>query len=337
VGESTMKKRFSQTLVGIFELNILADNADAHFAFRMMEALQHVEPRLHVGGTILQTEQASDLRVETFLAELHRDFVDGFHIFHGDDAGLIDIAEESDLAFEINGNVAIAAAEKNVGLNPDAEHFLDAVLRGFGLEFTSSGNVRDKSDVNEESVFGAEFEAHLANGFEEREGFDVTDGAADFDDDDIDTFRDAFDAALNFVSNVGNDLDGFAEVVAAALFGKYGFVDAAGGPVIVASKLGVGEAFVVAKVEVSLRTVFGNENFAVLVGAHGARIDIQVRVAFLNGDLETATFEETTDRGSCNALTKRRNNPASNKDIFWRHPGSRLRGSGFELVRPPQD
>ena len=99
----------------------------------------------------------------------------------------------------------------------------------------------------------------------------------------------------------------------------------------------MGEAFVVAKVEVSLRTVFGNENFAMLVGTHGAGIDIQIRIAFLNGDLETTTFEETADRGSCNALTKRGNNTAGNKDIFWRHPGSRLRGSGFELVRPPQD
>ena len=167
--------------------------------------------------------------------------------------------------------------------------------------------------------------------------FDIADSAADFDDDDVDTFGDAFDAALDFVGDVRNDLDRFAEVVAATLFGENGFVDTAGSPVIVASKLGVGEAFVVAKVEVGLRTVFGNENFAVLVGAHGAGIDIQVRIAFLNGDLETTTFEETTDRGSCNALTKRGNNTAGNKDIFWRHPGSRLRRSGFELVRPPQD
>ena len=97
-----MEKRFAQTLVGIFELNVLADNTDAHFAFWMMEALQHVQPGLHVGGAILQMEQAGDLRVKTFLAELHGNFVDGFHIFHGDDTGFVDIAEESDLALEVN-------------------------------------------------------------------------------------------------------------------------------------------------------------------------------------------------------------------------------------------
>ena len=233
--------------------------------------------------------------------------------------------------------MAITAAKQNVGLNPNAEHFLDAVLRGLGLELTGSGDVGDERNVNEERVLLAKLQAHLANGFEEGKRFDVADSAADFDDDDVDTFGDAFDTALDFVGDVGNDLDGLAEVVAAALLGEDGFVNTAGSPVIVASKLGVGEALVVAKVEVCLRTVFGNENFAMLVGAHGAGIDIQIRIAFLNGDLETTTFKETTDRGSCNALTKRGNNTAGNKDIFWRHPGSRLRGSGFELVRPPQD
>ncbi len=102
----------------------------------------------------------------------------------------------------------------------------------------------------------------------------------------------------------GNDLDGFAEVVAAALLGENGFVDAAGGPVIVAGKLGVGEALVVAEVEVGFRAVFGDKDFPVLKRAHRTGIDVQVRIAFLKGDFETATFEETTDGGSCNSLSK---------------------------------
>jgi len=38
--------------------------------------------------------------------------------------------------------------------------------------------------------------------------------------------------ALIFVGDVRNDLNGFAEVIAAALFGEDGFVDAAVVPVI---------------------------------------------------------------------------------------------------------
>ncbi len=158
--------------------------------------------------------------------------------------------------------------------------------------------------MNKQSIFGAELEAHLADGFEEGEGLDVADGAADFDDDYVDTFGNFSDGGFDFVGDVGNDLDGFAEVIAAAFFGEDGFVDAAGGPVIVAGKLGVGEALVVAEVEIGFGAVFGDEDFAVLEGAHGAGIDVKVRVALLQGDFEAATFEETADGGGSYAFSE---------------------------------
>ena len=105
-----------------------------------------------------------------------------------------------------------------------------------------------------------------------------------------------------------------------AFFAENGFVDAAGGPVIVAAQFRVREALVVAKVQVGFRAIFGHKHFAVLKRAHRAGIHVQVRITFLKVDLETATFEETTD-GRCRyALAERRNNTASYKNIFWRHP-----------------
>jgi hypothetical protein len=59
-----------------------------------------------------------------------------------------------------------------------------------------------------------------------------------------------------------------------------------------------------AEVEVGLGTIFGDEDFAVLKRAHRAGIDVEVGITFLKGDFETATFEETTDGGSCNSLSK---------------------------------
>ena len=150
----------------------------------------------------------------------------------------------------------------------------------------------------------AEFEAHLANGFEEGKRFDVADGAADFDDDHVNAFGNFFDGGFDFVGDVRNDLHGLAEVIAAAFFGENGFVDAAGGPVVVAGQLRVREALVVAEVEVGLRAVFGDEDFAVLKRTHRAGIDVQVRIALLKGDFETATFEETTDGGGSYALSE---------------------------------
>jgi len=82
----------------------------------------------------------------------------------------------------------------------------------------------------------------------------------------------------------------------------------------------VREALVVPEVEVSFSAVFGDENFAVLKRTHGAGIDVEIRIALLKGDFETATFEETTDGGGSYAFPKRGNNTAGNKYIFWRHP-----------------
>src|SRR5580692_4120348 len=77
-----------------------------------------------------------------------------------------------------------------------------------------------------------------------------------------------------------------------------------------------------AEVEIGFRAVFGHQDFAVPKWAHRAGVDVQVRITCLKGDFETATFEETTDGGSCNSLSKRGNNTAGNKNIFWRHPCS---------------
>ena len=269
---------------------------------------------------LFEFEQAQNLRVEAFAGEFDGDGVNRFDVFHRNDAGFGDVAEERDFALEVGGDVAIAAAKQNVGLNPDAEHFFDAVLRGLGFLFAGGGDVRNESDVNEERVFCAELEAHLANRFEEGKRLDVADGAADFDDDDVNAFGNFFDGGFDFVGDVRNDLHGLAEIIAAAFFAENGFVDAAGRPVIVAAELGVREALVVAEVEVGFSAVFGDENFAVLKRTHRAGIDVEIRIALLKGDFESATFEETTDGGGSYALSERGNNTAGNKNIFWRHP-----------------
>src|SRR5882762_3959854 len=254
---------------------------------------------------MLELQEAQNLGVEAFAAEFDRDGVDGVHVFHGNDAGFGNVAEEGDFLFQVGGDVTVAAAQQNVRLDTDAEHFFYAVLGGLGLQFAGGCDEGNERHMDEERVFCAEFEAHLANGFEEGKGLDIADSAADFDDDDVHTFRNFPDGGFDFVGDGRNDLHGLAEKIAAALFGEDGFVDAAGGPVIIAGKLGVSEALVVPEVEVGLCAVFGDEDFTVLERAHSAGIDVKVRIALLKGDFETATSEETTDWGGRYAFSKR--------------------------------
>ena len=151
------------------------------------------------------------------------------------------------------------------------EHLLDGVLRGLGLQLLRGGDPGDQRDVDEDGVFAAQLLAHLADGFEEGQRLDVADRAADLDDGDIAVRRHLAHGVLDLVGDVGDDLDGLAEVVAAALLGDDLLVDAAGGEVVVAGELGVGEALVVAQIEVGLRAVVGDEDLAVLERATWCR------------------------------------------------------------------
>ena len=186
--------------------------------------------------------------------------------------------------------------------------------------------------MDEAGVVAAEVLAHLADGFEEGEGFDVAYGAADFDDGYVAVGGDFAHGVFDFVGDVGDDLDGFAEVVAASFLGDDLFVDAPGGEVVVAGEAGVGEALVVAEVEVGLGAVVGDEDFAVLEGRHGAGVDVEVGVKLHEVDLESAGFEEAADGGCGETLAERRHDSASYEDVLCRHVRDLFRWIGSLCV-----
>ena len=97
---------------------------------------------------------------------------------------------------------------------------------------------------------------------------------------------------LDRVGDVRDDLDGRAEIVAAPLLGDDVAIDAAGGDVVGLARRNAGEALVMAEVEVGLRPVVGHVDFAVLIGRHRARIDVQIGIELANADLVAARLEE---------------------------------------------
>lgn len=141
--------------------------------------------------------------------------------------------------------------------------------------------VRDVSEVDKDGV-AAEFPFELADGFEEGGRFDIAHGAADFCYDEIVVagVAEELDVAFYFVGDVGDNLDCFAEIVAAAFLIDYALVDAAGSDVVGSGCLYVGETLVVAKVEVGLMAVGGDVAFAVFVWVECAGVNVDVRVEF---------------------------------------------------------
>ena len=293
-----MRERFLERFVAVFVLDVFADDGDVDLVLGVVAAVDKFPPKSDVGVGRLFVQILEDERVDAFLGKPDRNFVDEGHGFGADDGLFFNVAEGGDLLLDVAAEGAVGAAKKNVGLDADRKQLLDGVLRGLGFELLRGSDPGNKRDVNENGVLAAEFLAHLANGFEERERFDVADGAADFDDGDVGAVgRDLSHGVLDFVGDVRNDLDGFAEVVAASLLQNDLLVDAAGGVVVVAGERRVSKALVVAEVEIGLSAVVGDENLAVLEGRHGAGIDVEVGVELHEVDAEAAALKQAADRG----------------------------------------
>ena len=79
---------------------------------------------------------------------------------------------------------------------------------------------------------------------------------------------------------------------------------------------GVGEPLVVAEVEVGLAAVVGDVDFAVLIRAHRARIDVDVGVELLQRDLVAVAFEQGADRGGRQPLAERGHHAAGHEDVL---------------------
>src|SRR5687767_10431324 len=116
----------------------------------------------------------------------------------------------------------------------------------------------------------------LADRFQKWEPLNVAGGAADFGNDHIAIapFAPAQNPALDFVGDVRNDLDGFAEKIAASLGLEDGLVNLSARRRVRAGEQAIGETFVMAEVEIGLGSVIEHVNFAVLERVHRAGVDI---------------------------------------------------------------
>ena len=170
--------------------------------------------------------------------------------------------------------------------------------------------------MDEARVLAPDLDAHLPDRLEERQRLDVADRPADLDHRDFRVARAATDELLDLVRDVRNHLHGAAQIVAAALLADHAFVDLARREVVALAHLCLDEALVVAQVEVGFGAVFRDEHFAVLERAHGARIDVQIRIQLHHRDLDAAGFENRGEGGGSDAFAKGGDYTTSDKDEF---------------------
>src|SRR5262249_34060855 len=144
---------------------------------------------------------------------------------------------------------------------------------------------------------------------------DVADRAADLAQHEVEALVALADEVLDGVGDVRDDLDGGAEIVAAPLLGEDLLVDAAGGDVVLARRRPAGEALVMAEIEVGLGAVVGDEHLAVLVGRHGAGIDVEVGVELAQPDLVAARLQERAEAGGSETFAEGGDHAAGDENV----------------------
>ncbi len=70
-----------------------------------------------------------------------------------------------------------------------------------------------------------------------------------------------------------------------------------------------------AEIEIRLRAVIGDEDFAMLIGAHGPRIDIQIGVEFSQPDGIAARLQKRAECRRCQAFAKGGDHAAGDEDV----------------------
>ena len=186
--------------------------------------------------------------------------------------------------------MVVGAQHDDIGLDAKAAEFLNGVLRRLGLDLVSGGDIGDERYVDVADVLGTGLLAVLADSLHKRLRLDVANRATQLGDDHVGTslLLDAAELVLNGIGDVRDHLHGATQKVAATFAGDQALIDSAGRKVGITGQVLVNKALVVAQVQVGLVAVLGHEDLTMLERAHGAGVDVQIRVGLLHRYLVAA-------------------------------------------------
>ena len=169
------------------------------------------------------------------------------------------------------------------------------MLRRFRFQFTGCADIGHQRQVDIDHVLLAGICLELPDGLQKRKAFDVADGAADFNNDNIHTGCRQLNAILYLVGNVRNHLNGSPEVVTPPFFGYNCVIYFPGGKITILAQFGPGKPFIVPEIKICFGTIVGNKHLTVLKRIHGTRIHVEIGIQFLNCHRKSPAFQQGTD------------------------------------------
>ena len=317
-----MLDRLRHRQIGVVQVNVLTDEGNLEPVLRGMNALQQFLPFLPVHVAEGQSESLDKVGVEALAMQCQRHVVDRRHVGTLDNRVAVNVAHECNLRLDPFGQRAIGAQHQRVRRDANRPQRTDGVLRRLRLELTGCRQERNERHVHKGDVRASEVVAHLTGCLEEGLRFDVTNRAANFGDDDVGAIavlvglRLAPHHILNLVSNMRNNLNGIAQILAAAFLSDNRGVHLACRRICSARQVHIQEAFVVADIEIGFRAILRHENLAVLEGIHRAGIDIDVGIELLHDHMQSPGAKQPTQAGGGQALAQRGHNATRDKNML---------------------
>ena len=289
-----MFKGFHDGFVRVFQLYILAHQCNVQRRALGFVSLEEFLPAVEIARGFSVHAQALEYdHIQAFVHHHQRHIIDGFRINALDHSVGCHVAESGHFGTYAWGQLVLGPAHQDVGLYAKLHHLLHRVLGGLGFQLARRIEVGDEGEVHHEYVVRT-FPFHLADRLHVRQGLDVTHSTADLGDHKV-VLRFASEdlhAALDFIGDVRDDLDGLTQIITATLFFDDALINAAGGDVVGLRGTHVQETLVVPQVEVGFSTVFGHVALPVFIRVEGARIDIDVGIQFLDGHSVATTLQE---------------------------------------------
>lgn len=104
---------------------------------------------------------------------------------------------------------------------------------------------------------------------------------------------------------MGDNLYGGSQILTFSFFIDDRLVDFACRHVGGFGQIFVNETFIVSQIKIRFRAIISDKDFTMLVRTHGAGININIRVKFLNGNFVPSVFQKTAERSGGNTFSQR--------------------------------
>ena len=119
MGDTPVHEGLAETLVGICEFDVLADDSDPDIARTASEALDQIFPLGQISCAGRKLEVVEDSAVHALGREVQGDFIHGARVHRGKDGPRGNRGVESDLGLHIAAKALPGATQQHVGLNSD--------------------------------------------------------------------------------------------------------------------------------------------------------------------------------------------------------------------------